>query len=250
MRTNKLIILTGPSCIGKTPLEKALTKFYPDIRNTLYKLVLFNDRAPRPGEKDGLDYHFRTTEYLKSLGNKTDYLLMDVRGDLQALYLGQLKEILLKGHAFFEGNPYIAEALLNHEKIREFPKLSLFLSPLSKEEILELKEPEKQIDLPILLSEIMRRKQLRRKTKQKTEVSLNDLDDIEKRVTSVYRELSMAWQFDYIIPNHDGEDSDNWEMFYYPVGDARKTLISFVELLKGNIPDAAEKWEEGLIEVK
>lgn len=250
MQLNKLIILTGPSCIGKTPLEKALAKFYPEIRKSLHKLVLFNNRLPRPGEKDGLDYHFRTTPQLKSLENNPDCLFMNVRGDLQALNLNELKEILLKGHAFFEGNPYVAEAMLNHEKLEGFPKLSLFLSPLSKEEILELKDPAKHIDLPQLLSEIMRRKQLRRKTRQKIEVSMSDLDDIEKRVTSVYKELSMAWQFDFIIPNHDGEDSDNWEMFYYPLGDARKTLLGFTELLKGNVPDIAEKWEEILLKAK
>lgn len=247
MTTNKLIILTGPSCIGKSPLEKAFTKFYPDIRNTLYKLVLYNDRAPRPGEKDGLDYHFRTTEQLKSLERNPDYIFMNVRGDLQALNLNELNEILQKGHAFFEGNPYVAEAMLKHKRIGGYPKLSIFISPLSREEVMELKDPSKNVDLPKLFSEIMRRKQIRRKIRQKTEISLADLEDIEKRVASVYKELSMAWQFDYIIPNHDGEDSDNWEMFYYPLGDARKTLLCFVELLSNKVPDYVEKWDKRLL---
>ncbi len=247
MNVNKLIILTGPSCIGKTPLEKALAKFYPDLRNTLDRLVLYNDRTPRLGEEDGLDYHFRTTEQLKSFENNPEYIFMNVRGDLQALNLNELNKNLKKGNAFFEGNPYVAEAMVKHPMLKDFQKLSIFLSPLSKEEILELKDPAKNIDLKELLAEIMRRKQLRRKKRQKVEISLNDLQDIEKRVTSVYKELSMAWQFDYVIPNHDGEDSDNWEMFYFPVGDARKTLLGFVDVLKGNVPDIAEKWEEGLV---
>lgn len=248
MTTNKLIILTGPSCIGKSPLEKALTKFYPDLRNTMHKLVLYNDRAPRPGEKDGLDYHFRTTKQLKSFENNTEYIFMNVRGDLQALDMNELNRILLKKQAFFEGNPYVAEALVKHPGLKDFQKLSIFLSPLSKDEILELKNPTRNLDLPKFFSEIMRRKQLRRKAKQKSEISLIDLEDIERRVASVYQELSMAWQFDYVIPNHDGEDSDNWDMFYCPIGDARKTLLGFVELLKGNIPEIAEKWEERFLE--
>jgi guanylate kinase len=248
MTTNNLIILTGPSCIGKSPLEKALTKFYPDLRNTMHKLVLYNDRAPRPGEKDGLDYHFRTTKQLKSFENNTEYIFMNVRGDLQAVDLNELNRILLKKHAFFEGNPYVAEALVKHPGLQDSKKLSIFLSPLSKEEIIDLRDPAKNIDLYKLLSEIMRRKQLRRKTRQKVEVSLHDLEDIEKRVASVYKELSMAWQFDWVLPNHDGEDSDNWNIFYYPIGDARKTLQGFVELLNGNIPDNAEKWNERLLE--
>ena len=48
-----------------------------------------------------------------------------------------------------------------------------------------------------------------------------DLEDIEKRASSAYRELQEAWRFDHVIPNHDGEDSDNWEAFYYLIGDAR-----------------------------
>ncbi|KPK85633.1 MAG: hypothetical protein AMS27_06725 [Bacteroides sp. SM23_62_1] len=247
MSTNKLILLTGPSCIGKSPLEKALGKIYPELRNSLQKLVLYNDRAPRPGEKDGVDYHFRSTTFLESLENNPNYLFMNVRGDLQALDMNDLKEILKIKHAFFEGNPYVAEALLKHSRLKEYPKLSIFLSPLSREEILEMKDPSRNIDLTELLSEIMRRKQLRRKTRQKVEISLSDLEDIERRVGSVYRELSMAWQFDYIIPNHDGEDSDNWNLFYYPLGDARKTLLSFVELLQDKIPANIEKWDKQLL---
>lgn len=60
--------------------------------------------------------------------------------------------------------------------------------------------------------------------------------------------MKEAWQFQYVIANHDGEDSDNWEAFYYVIGDARKTLGSFVELLKGEVPRDVEKWEEGLVE--
>ena len=248
MKTNKLVIITGPSCIGKSPLEKALAKIAPDVRKSLNKLLLYNDRPPRPGERDGIDYHFSTTDQVKSFKNNPDFIFMDVRGDLQALNLNELVKILEKSHAFFEGNPYVAKALLDQSKLASFPKLSIFLSPLSKEEIIELKYPDRHIDLAKLLSEIMRRKQLRRKTKQKVEISLNDLEDIERRVKSVYDELRMAWEFDYVIPNHDGEDSDNWEMFYYPLGDARRTLLGFIELLKGNIPEIAEKWEKGFPE--
>jgi guanylate kinase len=247
MKTNKLVIITGPSCIGKSPLEKALAKIAPDVRKSLHKLLLYNDRQPRPGEQDGIDYHFSTTDQVKSFKNNPDFIFMDVRGDLQALDLKELVKIMEKSHAFFEGNPYVAKALLDHPSLASFPKLSVFLSPLSKEEIIELKNPDRHIDLAKLLSEIMRRKQLRRKTKQKVEISLNDLEDIERRVKSVYEELSMAWQFDFVIPNHDGEDSDNWEMFYWPVGDARKTILAFIELLKGHVPDLAEKWDKDFL---
>jgi guanylate kinase len=40
----RLVILSGPSCVGKSPLAKALAKFYPEIRKTLQPLVLYNSR--------------------------------------------------------------------------------------------------------------------------------------------------------------------------------------------------------------
>jgi guanylate kinase len=247
MKQNKLIILSGPSCAGKSPLEKALAKLYPETRRSLHKLLLYNDRPPRPGEKHGIDYYFSTTGQLESYRNNPDFIFMNVRGDLQALDLKELISILSESHAMFEGNPYVAKAIMDHPELKPFPKLSVFLSPLSEEEILELKEPSKNTDLPKLLAEIMRRKQIRRKTKQKVEISLNDLEDIERRVKSAYEELSMAWQFDYVIPNHDGEDSDNWEMFYWPLGDARKTLLAFKDLLNGDVPAIAEKWDKNIL---
>ena len=70
---------------------------------------------------------------------------------------------------------------------------------------------------------------------------------METRACSAYRELSGAWLFEHVIPNHDGEDSDNWEAFYYLIGDARKTLDALVGLLQGLVPPGVEKWEEDLL---
>ena len=164
-KTGRLVILSGPSCVGKSPLYKSLGKFYPELHAKLQKLVLFNSRAPRPGELDGVDYHFRT------------------RAQVDAL----------------------------------------------------------------LLTDIMRRKLLRRTRRQKGDLSAKDLENVETRASSAYRELREAWHFQYVIPNHDGEDSDHWEAFYYLIGDARKTLDAFVALLKGSIPPGVEQWEEDLL---
>ena len=32
-------------------------------------------------------------------------------------------------------------------------------------------------------------------------------------------------------PNHDGEASENWDAFCYPLGDAREALLAFAALL-------------------
>jgi guanylate kinase len=43
----RLVILSGPSCAGKSPLRTALAKLYPELWDRLEKLVLFNSRTPR-----------------------------------------------------------------------------------------------------------------------------------------------------------------------------------------------------------
>jgi len=243
----RLVILSGPSCVGKSPLDKALAKFYPELRQALRKLVLYNSRSPRPGEVDGIDYHFRTRAQVDALRVESRYAVLDVRGDLQALDVEELRAWLAESHAFFEGNPFVGRALQTHPGISGIERLSVFMSPLSKEEIVSLKAPERNVSLPDLVTDIMRRKLLRRAHRHKLELSAKDLENIETRASSAYSELKEAWHFDYMIPNHDGEDSDNWEAFYYPIGDARKALNSFVALLEGKIPPAVEKWEESLI---
>jgi guanylate kinase len=244
---NRLIILTGPSCVGKSPLDKALRRFYPSVHASMQKLVLFNDRSPRPGEMEGVEYYFRKRQEIEAFRLDGRYIVMGVRGDLQALNLKELSAMLKKNHVFYEGNPYVAETLTTHPLLENTPKLSVFLSPLSKAEIKYFLKPNITVRLPDFITEVMRRKQLRRKTHQKIELSMRDLDDIEIRASSAYREMKMAWQFDHILPNHDGEDSDNWELFYYPIGDARETMLRFVALLNGKQPSGVEKWEKDLL---
>jgi guanylate kinase len=184
---------------------------------------------------------------IEALRAQIRYAVLDVRGDLQALDVEELRELLAENCAFFEGNPYVSRVLQTHPKLAGIDRLAIFLSPLSKDEIVYLKDPERNVSLPDLVTDIMRRKLLRRTRREKLELSAKDLENIEKRASSAYGELKEAWYFDYVIPNHDGEDSDNWEAFYYPIGDARTALNSFAGLLEGKIPRAAEKWEESLI---
>ncbi len=243
----RLIILSGPSCVGKTPLYKALGKFYPELHGMFHRLVLVNSRAPRPGERDGVDYHFRTRAQVEALGSDNRYAVIEVRSDLQALDVQELEALLRRGHVFFEGNSSVGRALQMHPRLAGVKRLSVFISPLSKDEIAYLKAPDRNLSLPEFLTDVMRRKLLRRMRRQKGELSAPDLQDIETRASNAYRELQEAWHFQHVIPNHDGEDSDNWEAFYYLIGDARKTLEAFAALLKGFVPQGVESWEENLL---
>ena len=242
----RLIILSGPSCVGKSPLEKALARLYPDIHSQLQGLVLYNSRAPRPGEQDGVDYHFRSESQVSRLAEQSRYVVMNVRGDIQALDLEELGIQLERGSVLFEGNPFVGEALLTHSSLDSIDKLSIFMSPLSKDEINFLKE--QGADLPELVTDVMRRKLLRRTRRQKGELSLKDLENIEKRAASAYQELQKAYLFQHVIANHDGEDSEHWDAFYYPLADARHALLSFVSLFNGEQAAGVEQWDKLLLE--
>jgi len=212
---SRLVILSGPSCVGKGPLHAALDKFYPELARRLLKLVLYNSRSPRPGERDGIDYHFRPKDEISKLRGSSQHIVTDVRGDLQALDLEELQGLLQSGQdAFFEGNPFVPVSLLDSPSLAGVPSLSVFLSPLSRDEILYLRQPSLGVSLQTFVADVQRRKLLRRTVKQKALLSLPDLEEIERRCGSAFSELKLAHRFDWVIPNHDGEDSENWDAFY------------------------------------
>ena len=243
----RLVILSGPSGIGKSPLLKALQRFQPELAARLRPLVLYNDRAPRPGEQDGVAYHFRPREFIEGLGAAPGHLVMPVRRDLQALEIAQVTALLEEGlDPFFEGNPYIATALMQAPELAAAPKVSCFLSPVGRDEV-EYLQQQPRADVRRTVTEVMRRKLLRRTQKQKGILSGPDLADIEARCGAAHDELAYAAAFDWVLPNHDGEDSENWDAFYYPLGDARKCLLDFAAVLEGQPPQWAEQWPEGAV---
>lgn len=245
---SRLVILSGPSCIGKGPLHRALKTFYPELEGRLIKVVSYNSRGPRPGERDGVDYHFRHRKAIEEIAKDPGFLSANVRGDLHAIEIASITNSMSGGRdPFLEGNPYLAGKLMDCKKLKGLQKLTIFLSPLSKEEIMVFKDPTSQFDLGVVLTDIMRRKLLRRTRGEKEILSLRDLENIEMRAGSVLTELREAWKYDFVIPNHDGEDSENWHAFPHPVGDARRTLQSFASLLQGEAPPHTERWDEDLI---
>ncbi len=244
----KLIILSGPSCMGKSPLVKALARFYPGLVEDWQPVVIYNSRQPRPGEEDGSDYHFRTWQQVEALRNDPRYIVRQVRNDLQAIDTLDLEDRLQNGDVFFEGNAIIASELRRQAGKLNADTVAVMLSPLSQDEIRELKEPQRNVDLAEFVKNVMLRKLLRRAHLQKPYLGLEDLRDLDKRAACAYDEMKFAPQFDAVIANHDGEDSDNWSAFYYPIGDARRTLHLFVDFINGT-SDAAglEHWNERLL---
>lgn len=72
-RDNKkgtLFIISAPSGAGKTSLLRALLADNPDIVVS----ISYTTRPMRPGERDGVDYHFVDHETFKSLIKEGDFL--------------------------------------------------------------------------------------------------------------------------------------------------------------------------------
>jgi guanylate kinase len=234
--------------MGKGTLLKMLKKFHRDLYNNLTRVVLYNSRAPRPGETDGVEFHFRPRKYIEKQIKKKDLLALEVRGDLHALDVQKLRKIVGKGDALLIDSPFLVKALREHPLLPKVPVVAIMLVPLTREEVLFFKTLETQVfSFSDLVADFMRRKLLRRSRRQKNILSLKDLEDIEVRSHNAYLELKEAHRFDHILVNHEGGDNEYWSSFYYPVGDPRKTLMAFAELLRGNTPAWAEKWEEDLV---
>lgn len=65
-----LIVLSGPSGVGKTTLTKRLTeRGWPG-----HVMVTVTTRRPRPGEVDGIHYHFRTAEQFHEMIERGELL--------------------------------------------------------------------------------------------------------------------------------------------------------------------------------
>ena len=54
----RVFVITGPSGVGKGTLIRTLLERHPELELS----VSATTRAPRPGERDGVDYHFLTDE--------------------------------------------------------------------------------------------------------------------------------------------------------------------------------------------
>lgn len=245
-RARRLVILSGPSCVGKSPLAEALAKHYRDLSDRLVPVCLYNSRPPRPGEVDGEDYHFRRREKIEALRDDDRYVVMEVRGDLQALDLRELEQLFEEGDAFFEGNPAVGRLLQTHPSTQACERLGIFVSPLSRNEIAALLDLP-GVDIAELIRDVMRRKLLRRTRRQRGELSLPDLEEVERRCGAAYGELREAHRFRFVLPNHDGEDSEHWTAFPRPVGDAGRTLEAFAAILGGRESAFAETWDSRVL---
>ena len=66
----QLIVLSGPSGVGKSTVIAELLSERPDI----YFSVSFTTRAPRVGEEDGVNYYFVSRETFEEMIRRDEFL--------------------------------------------------------------------------------------------------------------------------------------------------------------------------------
>lgn len=76
----RLIVLAGPSAVGKSTIVRLLRKRVPEL---LFS-VSATTRSPRPGERDGIDYHFVGPERFQEMIDRGELLeWAEIHGGLQ-----------------------------------------------------------------------------------------------------------------------------------------------------------------------
>jgi guanylate kinase len=75
----RVVVLSGPSAVGKSSVVRRLREQVPDLHFS----VSATTRAPRPGEVDGVDYHFVSPGEFQQLIDRGDLLeWADIHGGL------------------------------------------------------------------------------------------------------------------------------------------------------------------------
>ena len=168
----KLIVVSGPSGVGKGTIVKTLVKRREDIVES----VSCTTRAPREGEVHGREYYFLTKEDFLERIQKNDFLEYDEHfGNFYGTPKSFVQEKLKEKHVILEIDVVGA---LNAKKAFENCVL-VMIAPPSVEEL------------------------KRRLTGRGTETG----EEIEKRLLRLDYELAQKDKYDHIIVNDDLEQA-------------------------------------------
>lgn len=166
---HKLFVLSGPSGVGKGTLAKMLKD-----RTDIALSVSCTTRAPREGEKDGVDYFFLTKEEFLRRANKG--LFYEYSEHFDNFY-GTPKDYVEK---MLESNNVLLEIDVNGGELvkKQCPYAVLIF----------LKAPS---------AEALRERLIRRNTES--------FEKIEKRLSRLDYEYSLERDYDYSVINDDLE---------------------------------------------
>jgi guanylate kinase len=128
---NKIIIITAPSGSGKTSITRHLMQHFPQLSFSVSAAT----RQPRGIEKDGVDYHFISTEAFQQKIQHNEFIEWEMV--YEGKYYGTLKSELEK---IWQQNkiPVLDIDVKGAIHVQQqFPQtsLSLFIQPPSVEEL-------------------------------------------------------------------------------------------------------------------
>ena len=87
----RLIVLSGPSGVGKDTVLRALFRLDPSLRYS----VSYTTRPPRPGEVDGAAYSFVDEATFRAMAERNEFLeWAEVHGHLYGTSLKRIREAL------------------------------------------------------------------------------------------------------------------------------------------------------------
>ena len=166
-----MVILSGPSGVGKDAVLFRMKEMgYP-----FHFVVTATTRAPRPGEVNGVDYHFVSASTFAGMMDKGELLENAiVYGEYKGIPKAQVREALASGKDVILRIDVQGAATIR----RLVPGATLiFLTTDSEEELVE-------------------RLMLRR---------TESPDKLTLRVASARQELKRIAEFDYCVVNHDSK---------------------------------------------
>lgn len=247
----KLILISGPSCVGKGPLISAYQFFNKNIKLKQIDVIKSKEsrnNIPRPNEVAFWDdkEFFQTRDELFSLKNNPDYFIGDCRGEPQAINILRLSNLFLETDIVlievFHGIGVTFTKAMKEGKIKiaaDIKVISIFVSPLPVSETLSFSGLDNLQNENLVL--LMKNKQLLRALSQQTLHSKKFEEMIQSRARSAVDEILSAKNYDRIIYLSDGEGECNWNMDNNsqfsapPIGGALDALISLEKILNHEI---------------
>lgn len=166
-----LVVIAAPSGAGKSTLVQRLLGSLPDVVFS----VSSTTRAPRPGERDGVDYHFMDAPTFRAKIDREDFLeWAEVHGQL---YGTGRSETLAQLHAGHDVLLDIDVQGASQVRASGLPALSIFILP-----------PD---------AGTLRERLVRRGTESP--------DALTRRLARAREEVAEFGAFDYLIVNDDVE---------------------------------------------
>jgi len=140
MASKQVVVIAGPSGSGKNAIISQIMSRFPKCE----RLVTATTRVPRPGEVDGVDYHFfsqdRFDEEMGN-GNIPEHRFVPALGTYYGTYIPDLEERIKEGHIVFAQVDIDGARLLKER----YDATTIFIMPESVEQFrgrLRARNPE------------------------------------------------------------------------------------------------------------